>query len=113
MRWATNQENQQNAKLSSKNTSGCKGVSFNKTKNKWRARITIDGIEIHLGYFDNEQDAALAYDVATIFYSGAFMKILMLHGINHNMFGKRDPKQYGTTTLAQIDEQLLALGRQR
>jgi len=23
------------------------------------------------------------------------MKILMLHGINHNMFGKRDPAQYG------------------
>ncbi len=38
------------------------------------------------------------------------MKILMLHGINHNMFGKRDPKQYGTITLAQIDEQLRALG---
>ena len=37
-------------------------------------------------------------------------KILVLHGINLNMFGKRDPKQYGTTTLAQIDEQLLALG---
>jgi 3-dehydroquinate dehydratase-2 len=34
---------------------------------------------------------------------------LMLHGINHNMFGKRDPKQYGTTTLQQIDEQLAAL----
>lgn len=30
------------------------------------------------------------------------MKILMLHGINHNMFGKRDPKQYGTVTLAEI-----------
>ncbi len=38
------------------------------------------------------------------------MKILMLHGINHNMFGKRDPKQYGTITLAQIDAQLQALG---
>ena len=38
------------------------------------------------------------------------MKILMLHGINHNMFGKRDPNQYGTITLAQIDEQLRALG---
>src|SRR5450631_3750387 len=35
---------------------------------------------------------------------------LMLHGINHNMFGKRDPKQYGTTTLAEIDGQLQALG---
>ncbi len=39
------------------------------------------------------------------------MKILMLHGINHNMFGKRDPKQYGTITLAEIDDQLQALGR--
>lgn len=40
------------------------------------------------------------------------MKILMLHGINHNMFGKRDPKQYGTITLAQIDERLQVLGRE-
>jgi 3-dehydroquinate dehydratase-2 len=38
------------------------------------------------------------------------MKILMLHGINHNMFGKRDPAQYGTTTLAEIDAKLQALG---
>jgi 3-dehydroquinate dehydratase-2 len=37
---------------------------------------------------------------------------LMLHGINHNMFGKRDPKQYGTITLAQIDNQLKALGKE-
>jgi len=37
---------------------------------------------------------------------------LMLHGINHNMFGKRDPKQYGTTTLQQIDEQLTTLGKE-
>lgn len=39
------------------------------------------------------------------------MKILMLHGINHNMFGKRDPAQYGTITLAQIDQQLQDLGQ--
>jgi len=38
------------------------------------------------------------------------MKILVLNGINLNMFGKRDPTQYGTTTLAEIDAQLLALG---
>lgn len=40
------------------------------------------------------------------------MTFLMLHGINHNMFGKRDPAQYGTVTLAEIDEQLRALGRE-
>jgi 3-dehydroquinate dehydratase-2 len=40
------------------------------------------------------------------------MKILMLHGINHNMFGKRDPKQYGTITLDEIDETLKALGKE-
>jgi 3-dehydroquinate dehydratase-2 len=40
------------------------------------------------------------------------MKILCLNGINLNMFGKRDPRQYGTITLAQIDEQLQALGRE-
>ena len=40
------------------------------------------------------------------------MKVLMLHGINHDMFGKRDPVQYGTITLAEIDEKLRALGRE-
>ncbi len=40
------------------------------------------------------------------------MTFLVLHGINLNMFGKRDPKQYGTTTLAEIDAQLVTLGRE-
>lgn len=40
------------------------------------------------------------------------MKVLVLHGINLNMFGKRDPKQYGTATLAQIDQQLTELGHE-
>lgn len=40
------------------------------------------------------------------------MKILMLHGINLNMFGKRDPAQYGTVTLAEIDAQAQALARE-
>ena len=36
----------------------------------------------------------------------------MLHGINHNMFGKRDPKQYGTITLDEINASLGALGKE-
>ena len=40
------------------------------------------------------------------------MKILMLHGINHNMFGKRDPKQYGTVTLDEINASLGVLAKE-
>ena len=40
------------------------------------------------------------------------MKILMLHGVNHNMFGKRDPKQYGTITLEEIDARMRELARE-
>jgi 3-dehydroquinate dehydratase II len=40
------------------------------------------------------------------------MKILVLHGINLNMFGKREPAKYGTTALSEIDAQLLALGKE-
>ncbi len=40
------------------------------------------------------------------------MKILCLNGINLNMFGKRDPAQYGTVTLAEIDTQVNKLGQE-
>jgi 3-dehydroquinate dehydratase-2 len=43
---------------------------------------------------------------------GEAMKVLVLNGINLNMFGQRDPKQYGTVTLAEIDARLQALGRE-
>jgi len=39
-------------------------------------------------------------------------KILVLNGINLNMFGKRDPAQYGTITLDEIDEQVKARGKE-
>jgi len=40
------------------------------------------------------------------------MKILVLHGPNLNLFGRREPHIYGTTTLAEINAKLTALAGQ-
>lgn len=43
---------------------------------------------------------------------GMTLKVLVLHGINLNMFGKRDPEHYGSETLAEIDSALSVLGNE-
>jgi 3-dehydroquinate dehydratase-2 len=39
-------------------------------------------------------------------------RILVLHGVNLNMFGKRDPAQYGTITLDEINKKLKELAKE-
>ena len=39
-------------------------------------------------------------------------KLLVLHGPNLNLFGRREPHIYGTTTLAQVNDKLHALARE-
>ena len=60
LRFATANENQHNRKLNSNNTSGIKGINWHKANEKWRAQIRIDGIKIHIGYYDNLEDAKIA-----------------------------------------------------
>ena len=40
------------------------------------------------------------------------MRILVLHGPNLNLFGRREPQIYGTMTLAEINQRLEALARE-
>jgi acid phosphatase class B len=47
-------------------SSNYRGVSFKRQTNKWNARITINKTRINLGNFQNEHDAAKAYDAKNI-----------------------------------------------
>jgi hypothetical protein len=50
---------------------GLKGVSH-VAPFRYRARITVDDLDIHLGYHRNPDDAARAYDIAALTHFGAF-----------------------------------------
>ena len=39
------------------------------------------------------------------------MRLLILHGPNLNLLGTREPQIYGSTTLPEVDDRLVALGR--
>ena len=60
LRWCTNSENQRNKNKTQRNTSTVKGVSFHKQINKWQTQIMIDGIHIHLGYYNTLEEAKQA-----------------------------------------------------
>jgi hypothetical protein len=87
LRWSTFQENSQNTKLSIKNSSGIKGISFDKKMNKWSAYIQIDGKKKHLGYFENIEDAKNARQkfANKIFgeYTNACEKIIIINHVEN------------------------------
>lgn len=61
LRLADDSQNSANQSIRSDNTSGIKGVTWNKLRNKWQAQIQYKGIR-KTGYFDKLEDAAKFYD---------------------------------------------------
>lgn len=62
-RWVNRSINCQNRRLLFKNNkSGYRGVHFNKSKQKWVSRLSVDGNRIEIGLFDNRHDAAIAWN---------------------------------------------------
>lgn len=56
-RWATMVEQNKNKRIYTTNTSGIKGVYFDKPHGKFRARIGVNGTNLQLGYFDSIEAA--------------------------------------------------------
>jgi hypothetical protein len=51
LREATNQQNAFNSKISTNNTTGIKGVMWNKNAKKWHVQIVLNNKKYHIGYF--------------------------------------------------------------
>lgn len=65
-------ENNRNNGLKKNNTSGIIGVNWNKTQNKWQARVHMNGKAIHLGFFSDMTEAIKARLLAEQKYYGEF-----------------------------------------
>ena len=72
LRLATRSDNQRNKKIQRNNTSGYKGVCWDKARNKWKSGIHVNGKIINLGRFDTKEEAARVYNEAALKYFGEF-----------------------------------------
>lgn len=64
----TNREQCLNQGLRKDNKYGCKGIEWRKQRNKWQARISVNGKQKYLGLFDDKEDAIISRLKAEIDY---------------------------------------------
>lgn len=72
--WATCSEQCFDQKLKVSNTSGVTGVSWDRSKNKWVAYISVQKKQIRLGNRDNFQDAVSLREEAELKYFGFLLR---------------------------------------
>lgn len=75
LRFATQRENLENSRLSQRNTSGYKGVCWNKDRQKWQVMLTVNYKNIWGGYFDDKIEAAKMYNKMARKYCGRFARL--------------------------------------
>lgn len=72
LRAATASGNGSNCRTTHKNTSGYRGVCWDKKRRRWLAQIQNNGVHTYIGLYGNIIEAAVAYDLAAIELHGEF-----------------------------------------
>jgi hypothetical protein len=75
LRICTNKENVRHQKLHVDNTSGYKGITFDKRVGRWQAKIQVNQKHIHIGMAATAIEAAKLYDEAAKKYFGEFARL--------------------------------------
>lgn len=81
LRLCNQSENLCNRPKQLNNTSGYKGVHWHIKRGCWQANIKINQVQIYLGSFKTKEDAALAYNEASIKYHKEFAYINIINTI--------------------------------
>ena len=74
LRLATPEQNGQNKQLNPLSKTQLKGVGWHKRRRKYHARIQLQGMRYHLGFFVDAETAALTYDAAARLLFGAYAR---------------------------------------
>lgn len=74
LRQASASQNNYNQKISKKNKSGCKNVSWNKTRNKWVVRVKYEKVKLKQWYVDDFEFAELLATEAREKFHGKFAR---------------------------------------
>jgi len=75
LRIVTHGQNMQNKRSSKNSSSKYLGVHLFKLTNKWRAEIKVNKKKFSLGFFADENEAAIAYNNAAITHFGEFANL--------------------------------------
>ena len=75
LRVCSQSENVRNRTSANRSSSKFLGVGWYARNSKWHARIQVNGLGLHIGYYDDETEAARSYDAAARLHFGDFANL--------------------------------------